>query len=223
VGNDQLKALYQSREQIAGEIADWQQRKELIDGRLPHWQQLTALLTHAADLPIAAELEGEVHAICQHRRLLDNPDPVPALVNRLTGVLRATLNETHTACTTAHEAGLINLEASAAWQTLSPERRYDTLSRCSVREVPKIAVGSTEEILDTLHRTKLCELQNLCDALPTRFSNALAAAAKLLEPKAQPVNLPSATIKDDGDLRSWLTEAEERIRKKLKDGPVIVQ
>ena len=83
-------------------------------------------------------------------------------------------------------------------------------------------MGTTEEILDTLRQTKLSELQALSDALPTRFGKALNAAAKLLEPKAQHVSLPSATIKNEDDLTSWLRTTEETIREKLKDGPVIV-
>ena len=50
----------------------------------------------------------------------------------------------------------------------------------------------------TLGETKLQEWATLCDAIPTRFSQALAEAAKRLEPKAQQVKLPSGTIKTDG-------------------------
>ena len=64
--------------------------------------------------------------------------------------------------------------------------------------------------------------RNLCDALPTRFSNALAAAAKLLEPKAQYIKLTGGTIKNEDDLKSWLSTTEQHIREKLKDGPVIL-
>ena len=83
-------------------------------------------------------------------------------------------------------------------------------------------MGTTEEVLDTLRHTRLSELRAIGDALPTRFGKAASAAAKLLEPKAQPVSLPGGTIKDDEDLKSWLAEAEDRIREKLKDGPVIL-
>ena len=88
--------------------------------------------------------------------------------------------------------------------------------------LPAIAVGTTEEVLDTLRHTKLSELRAICDALPTRFSNAAAAAAKLLEPKAQHVALPSGTIKNEDELKAWLKAAEDRIRTELKDGPVIL-
>jgi hypothetical protein len=85
-----------------------------------------------------------------------------------------------------------------------------------------IAVGTTEEVLASLQKTKVSELQAMCDALPTRFSNAVAAAAKVLEPNAQQVKLPGGTIKNEDDLRNWLTAVEAEIRAKLKGGPVIV-
>ena len=70
--------------------------------------------------------------------------------------------------------------------------------------------------------TRLKEWKTLGDALPTRFGQALAAAARLLEPKAQTVKLTGGTIKNEEDLRGWLTAAEKQIREKLKDGPVIL-
>jgi hypothetical protein len=171
---------------------------------------------------VAAEVQGEVKAIEEHRRLLDEPDPVPGLVNKLTEALRKALNEAHTACTAAHEKGLESLEANVTWQKLKPEQRYEILSKNGVRQMPTIAVGTTDEVLATVQKTKVSELQAIRDALPTRFSNAAAAAAKLLEPQAQHVSLPGGTIKNEDDLQTWLSLAEEHIRGKLKEGPVIV-
>ncbi|HUY31817.1 MAG TPA: VTT domain-containing protein [Pirellulales bacterium] len=42
------------------------------------------------------------------------------------------------------------------------------------------------------------------------------------EPKAQHVSLPGGTIKNEDDLKSWLASAENKIREKLREGPVIV-
>jgi hypothetical protein len=184
--------------------------------------QLTALLNHAAELAVAAEVQPDVKAIEQNRSLLSNPDPVLGLVAKLADALRDALNQAQAACVASHEAGLNGLDASPTWQKLAPQQRYDILSDYSVRQVPEIAVGTPEEILSTLRQTKLSELRALSDALPTRFAKALNAAAKLLEPKAQPVTLPGGTISNDDDLKKWLTEVEEKIRNKLQDGPVIV-
>ena len=222
VGNDQLKTIYENKDRLTKEIADWQNRQELIGKREPHWKQLTSLLANAADLPVATEVQAEVKAIVDHRRLLDNPDPLPGMVDKLTEALRKALNEAHSACTAAHEKGMDGLDTNVTWGKLSPEQRYEILSKNGVRQMPTIAVGTTEEVLATLQKTKVSELQAICDALPTRFSNAVAAAAKLLEPKAQQVSLPTGTIKNEDELKSWLGTAEKKIRDKLKDGPVIV-
>jgi hypothetical protein len=222
VGNDQLKVVFENKDRLTQEIADWQKRRDLIRKREPHWKQLTALLAHAADLPVAAQVQAEVKAIEDHRGLLDNPDPVPGMVDKLTEAVRKALNEGQAACTAAHDKGMDGLEANGAWGKLRPDQRSEILSKNGVAKMPVIAVGTTDEVLATLQKTKVSELQAIRDALPTRFSNALAAAAQVLEPQAQPVRLPGATIKNEDDLQTWLSLAEKQIREKLKDGPVIV-
>jgi hypothetical protein len=222
VGNDQLMAILDLKVKLEREIADWQGQREVIQKRLPKWNQLISLLSNASELAEAKEVQPEVDAILEHRSLLANPDPVPGLITILTNALRKEINAAHAACIESHESGLTNLEASSDWQKLSPPQRYDLLTANSVREVPEVAVGTTEEILETLHRIKLTELKALSDALPTRFNKVLAAAARLLEPKAQHVSLPSGTLKNEQDLKNWMGEAENKIREKLKDGPVIV-
>ncbi len=222
VGNDQLKAIYDSKDQLARQIAEWQNRRDLIQQRLPRWNQLAALLKFAAELPIAAEIQPEVAAIEQNRGLLANPDPVPSMVEKLTGALRTALNGAHERISTEHESRLTTLEATPAWKQLEPEQRYAILDRHGIRVLPTIAVGTTDEVLETLRHTKLSELRAIGDALPTRFGNAAAAVAKLLEPKARHVELPGGTIKNEDELKAWLRAAEDRIRTGLKDGPVIL-
>ena len=224
VGNEQLKSIHENKEQLTKQITDWQRDHVLIQERFPRWTQLAALLKFAADLPVAAEVQPEVTAIEQHRKLLANPDPVPGMVEKLTSALRAALNETHGKFSADYAARLTTLTESPTWKQIAQEQRHEILGAngIRIRMLPTIAVGTTEEVLDTLRHTKLSELRALGDALPTRFNNAATTAAKLLEPKAQHVQLPRGTIKTDDDLKAWLTEAEDRIRKKLKEGPVIL-
>jgi hypothetical protein len=222
VGNEQLKAIYDSKDQLTKQIADWQRDRELIEQRSSRWSQLVSLLKFAADLPVAAEVQPEVTVIEQQRKLLANPDPVPGMVEKLTSALRTALNEAHAKFSVDYDARLATLTESPTWTQITQPQRHEILGVNGIRVMPTIAVSTTEEVLDTLRHTKLSELRAMSDALPTRFQNAAAAAAKLLEPKAQHVHLPGGTIKNDDDLKSWLTEAEECIRSKLKDGPVII-
>jgi len=222
VGNDQLKAIHENKDVQAKQIADWQRDRDLIQQRLPLWRQLTAIVKFAGDLPVAAEVQPEVAAIEQHRKLLANPDPVPGMVEKLTSVLRLALNEAHGKFSADYDRRKAALVAMPAWKQITQPQRYEILSANDIRVLPTIAVGTTEEVLDTLRHTGLSELRTMSDALPTRFNNAATAAAKLLEPKAQHVQLPGGTIKNEVDLSSWLGNVEQAIRDKLKDGPVIV-
>jgi hypothetical protein len=221
-GNDQLKAIHENKDQLARQIADWQRDRDLIGQRLPRWQQLVALLKFAANLPVAATVQPEVAAIEQQRKLLANPDPVPGMVERLTDALRAALNEAHARFSADYEARMTALAESPTWNQITQPQRYEILGASGIREMPKIAVGTTEEVLDTLRHTKLSELRAIHDALPTRFQNAAAAAAKLLEPKAQYISLPGGTIQNEADLQAWLDDVKARVLAKLKDGPVIL-
>jgi hypothetical protein len=222
VGNDQLKAIFDIKDQLTRQITDWRRDRDLIEERLPKWNQLVALLKFAADLPVAAEIQPEISAIEKDRKLLANPDPVPGILEKLTTALRTALNEAHAKFSADYKLRLDALTESPTWKQITQPQRHEIVGANGIREMPKIAVGTTEEILDTLRHTKLSELRAMSDALPTRFQNAAAAAAKLLEPKAQHVSLPGGTIKNEDELRSWLAEAEDCIREKLKDGPVIL-
>jgi len=222
VGNDQLRAIFGAKDQLAQQIIDWQKCRDEIGERLPRWQQCVALLKFANDLPVAADVQPEVTAIENQRGLLSNPDPVPGMVEKLTTALRSALNEAYSKFSEDYETRLTALTESPTWKQIEQPQRHSILGACGIREMPKVAVGTTEEILDTLRQTKLSELVAISDALPTRFNNAAAAAAKLLEPEAQEVSLPGGTIKNEDDLKAWLKEVEQRIREKMKVGLVIV-
>ena len=88
--------------------------------------------------------------------------------------------------------------------------------------IPDIAVGTTEEILQTLNRTKPSELHAVADALPSRFAATVTDLAKMLEPKAHSVSLPGGTIKTETDLQACFEEVKAHVLPKLKDGPVIL-
>ena len=210
VGNDQLKAILERKDQLVQEIKDWQKRAESIAERRPRWEALQALLEHAGTHPEAAAVRTEAEAIEEHRGLLNDPDPVPGMVEALTHSLRSALNAAYARCQVLQKEGSSSLSASDTWNRLTAEDRDDLSRQYQLDHLPGIKVGSTDEVLATLGATKLQEWGTLCDAIPTRFSQALAAAAKRLEPKAQQVKLPSVTIKNEDDLKTWLATVEAR-------------
>jgi hypothetical protein len=94
--------------------------------------------------------------------------------------------------------------------------------QAALDETVAVDVTTPERILDELERCSLSQWADRTQALKGRFEQARLEAAKLLEPKVQRVDLPRRTLKDEAELATWLEEAEERIRGKLSDGPVMV-
>ena len=88
--------------------------------------------------------------------------------------------------------------------------------------MPKVKVGTEEELLTSLQTRNIGDWTTLADALPQRFNNAMLAAAKALEPKAVPVTLPSATIRNKEEMEAWLGKARDEISTKLEQGPVVI-
>jgi len=105
---------------------------------------------------------------------------------------------------------------------LAPEQQAEILNRQGISGVPAIRVGTEQELLSSLAEISLESWATRCDALPQRFAKALEDAAKLLEPKAVRVTLPSATIRNEEELRAWLDQVETKLRDQLGTGPVIV-
>lgn len=222
VGNDQLKAIYDQREDLKKQAAAWKERGEQIAKREPAWRTLRELWMHAADLPVYGEVQGEIEAIDKGRKLLADPDPVPGLGGKLTQALRDALNAVHGECAQRFQAGNDLLAASPTWEKVPPAAKTKLLVGHQVADLADVAVGTTDEVLETLRTTRLKEWRNLRDALPTRFDQVLKDAARLLEPKAQYVTLTSTTIRNETELADWLQAAEQQIKAKLKEGPVIV-
>jgi hypothetical protein len=221
-GNDQLKAIFDQRDDLKKQAAQWKERSEMIARREPPWRTLKELRDHAGDLPVYGEVKAEIDAIESGRQLLADPDPVPAVSARLTQALRDALNTVYADCSARFKAGNDQLAASPVWEKTSASDKSRLLLKHQVADLVDISVGTTEEVLHSLRSTRLKEWRNLRDALPTRFAQLLQDAAKLLEPKAQHISLPSATIKSEAELSEWLAAVEQQIKARLKEGPVIV-
>jgi uncharacterized protein YigA (DUF484 family) len=132
------------------------------------------------------------------------------------------LQRAREAYATLHQQEKEHLAATEIWKRLAPEQQAEILNRQGVAGVPAIRVGTEQELLASLVEISLESWATRRDALPQRFAKALEEAAKLLEPKAVRVTLPSATIRNEEELRAWLAEVEAKLREQLGRGPVIL-
>jgi hypothetical protein len=221
-GNEQLVAIHEAREELSKWKADWSKRADLIAKRYPRWLALERLAAQARALPVAAEVTPQVEALRTNRALFNDPDPVVPLVSKLTQALRDALQQAREAYATLHQREQAWLASAEIWKRLPPEQQAEILNRQGIVGVPEIRVGTEQELLTSLAEISLESWATRRDALPQRFAKALEEAARLIEPKAVRVSLPSATIRTEGDLRVWLGEVEAKLRAQLDRGPVIV-
>jgi hypothetical protein len=221
-GNAQLLQIHEQRDDLSAKLAAWKKNADAIGKRWPHWTRLLELQDFARGLSEADASAKSIAAITSGRALLVDPDPVPDLTKQLTTVLRVVLGKLQDDLIAAFKAGEDKLAASPVWGRLSDEQRASLASTHHLAPPAKAAIGTDDEILDALSMRKLPDRRNLLDAVPQRFTRALDEAARLLEPKAQRVELPQTTIHNGTELEQWLTAVRAQIEEGLKNGPVML-
>jgi len=140
---------------------------------------------NAADLPIAREVEAEVKAIVDHRRRSTIPIRCQP-GEQADGSVRKALNEAH-ALAPRTQKGMDGLETHTTWKS-QPDQRYEILPSTASARYPQ-CVGTTRRSWPRFRKRRY-ELRAICDALTTVLTRAYIGG-EVLEPKAQPVSLPS--------------------------------
>ncbi|MGO1660004.1 MAG: BREX system P-loop protein BrxC [Marinobacter sp.] len=224
-GNEQLLALYNCREQLVQSIEHWEKLAEQLQQRWPSWMVLKRLVNHASALADAEVYRAQVDTIEQQRQLLEEPDPINPLITSLTQSLREALNTLNQDYQARHEQGMKRLEADGNWKQLEPEQRNQLLSeqKLTLADQPKVAVQSTEEVLNTLDQCSLGMFADRVAALPSRFDNVAVAAAELCEPEIQFVSVPRRTLKTEADVDAWAEEVKDQLKTALEKGPISVK
>ncbi len=221
-GNAQLLQIHAKKGELEGCITVWKKVTDGITKRLAPWERLQEFDRYATGLPHATDWAESIVAITTNRSLLADPDPVPPILQKVTKALRDEVTKLQNDLAAAFRLGEAQLMKSDVWKRLSAEQRQDLTTRFHLTPPDSLPVGTEQEILAALRVSSLSERRNLLDAVPQRFSRVLEEAARLLEPKAMRVLLPSATIKNEAELDAWLADVREQVAEKLKDGPVIL-
>jgi len=221
-GNEQLAAILENKEELLEQLATWKTAGERAADRVPRWTMLQRLLTHSAPLPVHEEVRPELQAVLAQRSLLSDPDPVPPLVSRTAEALRKALNGAHADHTRVFGEKLSALEKSETWRQLAPEKQQEILGRHGLAAPAPLQVGSDAQLLASLDAVSLQAWADRTAALSERFRLALEDAVRELQPKAQSVRLPAATVATPEELDAYLEAAKKLVRSALKKGPVIL-
>ena len=221
-GNDQLAALVKDRTTLLDVVQAWALAAQRINDRMPRWRKLETLAHHARDLLVAEEIAPQIESILAQRQLIDDPDVVAPLCERITAELRTALKEVVSTHRASFETQLKALEESATWQQVSVTDRARILAEQQLEAPREVSAGTEDEVARALSETSLRDWKLRTDAHSDRFARALEAAAKLLVPKARKVSLPHATLSTEADLDVWLSDVRARLMSDLENGPVIL-
>ena len=224
-GNEQLLAIYNSRDELTAAVDSWTELAEFIDKRWPSWTTLKRLASFTNGIQDADVILAQVSHIERERQLLEVPDPIAPLVANLTQLLRDELNRLDKEYQVCHDKGMARLKVDENWQKLEPEQRNTLLAsqKLTLADQPKVALGSTDEILQTLAQTNLSMFSDRVAAMPGRFDRVALAAAELCVPEAQLISVPRRTIKTEADIDAWVTDVKQRLTTALQNGPIILQ
>lgn len=197
-------------------------RRDGIAKRLPAWEQLQRLIAHARGRVDLATLEAEAKAVCDQRLLLQDPDPVAPLRDAATQALRDALNDLAARAGDAFAKGEACLAADPLWAKLDATDQSAVRAQYQVVAAPTVKAGSASEVLHALDARSLDGWATLIDAIPTRFAQCLAEAARRSIPTAKRIALPGRTLSSPAELDAWLDELRALLAPKLAEHPVIV-
>ncbi len=224
-GNERLGALLREHDGLVGWIEQWGVMSRRAEARMPSWDLAVAFRGHAAGLPVADEVGGELDAVAEQRSLLDEMDPVAPCVAKLAGALREELGRLRDGLDRAVAEAVRRLEADAGWSALDEPERHAVLTDVRLVEPDPLAVETDEALLRELDARSLAAWQAETAAVPDREASALAAAAERLGEGREPIAVAvrRATLTDEDDVRRWLDEHERKLMEAVKKGTVVVR
>ncbi|PKN46154.1 MAG: BREX system P-loop protein BrxC [Deltaproteobacteria bacterium HGW-Deltaproteobacteria-17] len=225
-GNEQLVELAAAHDELVAWIDTQQALAGKIGQKLPGWEQLRRLQQHAKTLPQTVGITESMQGIEARRALLDEPDPVAALLLQLTQVLRTALNELFAKYQEEFDRVQAQLADDPNWRQLT-EAQQDELREAHSLSEDRLAppeVGDSARVLATLDRLPLSTFSAQVAALAGRCDAVRMAAAKLCEPEVQVVTLNRKSIRSAAELDAWLNATRIQVQEVLEKGhPVMLK
>lgn len=211
-GNARLLQLVHEASDLKEKYTRWSHQAALVQERLPSWELLNQLQNYGAGKEME-EIVQQSEAIRQDRLLLEDPDPIAPLLQKLTSLLKAKLKEAKSGYLTIYEERMKALQADDYFGQLTPEQKHGILKRHQLLVKPELIDHDPRGLANSLSKVSLEAWQTKMDALPSQFDNAVSDAVKLLEPKAQDFSLPRKTLTTADEIDTYV----ETLRTQLKD------
>ena len=200
---------------LAAAYKTWTASRQAIAARLPAYRTAQRLVEGGAHGQAPA-MAG-IHA---HRRLLDEPDPVPPLRQDAAAELRSTLNAAYAAYGAALHKAEADLRTDPAWQALDPADKHAIRAANGLLPEPPPPVASPEDIVQSLAMRGVAARAALTRGLPAGVLAALDEAAERALPEVQSVTLPVPGTLADAAAEAWLGVVRSALGDALLRGPV---
>ncbi len=222
-GNEQLLAVFNQQEALREAIDTWEGQAKRIEKRWPAWEKLKDLLRHAGNLKEAEEARQQAEAIQKQRLLLADPDPIQPLLKTLEEALRNALMAQQKQFADELKRKAAELANDGSWEQLAEDERTVISGQCGIVDVPKLRLGTHQELVAALDQNPLAVWRDRIDALPGRFDRARELAARSLEPETQIVEVPRRTLHSVEEVDAWMKDVEAQLKHGLGKGPVMVR
>ena len=222
-GNEQLLSIYENRNKLENLIEEYTMLKENIKSRIVNWNKFEQMMSLVSDEEVFSDIKEQARAIKEERQLLHDPDMIVPLLKSLENTLRTTINEKYSKYASVYGHLNERLDNNEAWNRLSEEKRGIFLNQNDLSKIQPLALGSYEELLNTVKQYPIKSWTDKEAALEAKFQRATEMAIKELEPKSQMVDFPSRTLKTEEDINSWIEEVRDQLKGKLVDGPIYVR
>jgi hypothetical protein len=225
-GNRRVKRTAMHKPQLDKLFRDWSERKQKVAGRLTRWRQIERMLAHAGTLDAAASVREQVQAIRDNRALLEEPDPVRSLYDRLSTLLRERVSALHAEFEETRFRGHHELFRLPEWDRVSEDLQDRLLRQHQMLPHHQPDVSTDDKLLAALDQLPLSTLVAARDAIPQRVARIREEVVRSLRPEAVSVTLPRRTLHSPEEVDAWLRDVEELLKREMsQDGttrPVIV-
>ena len=221
-GNQRLRALADDHTELRDSLTRWQAADQQREKREAEWQQLQRLLRHANGMPVAATSEAAGAAIRDGRQLLDEPDPLAPLLQKLTTALRVEVIQHAERLANDQRASIAELEAWDEWAKLDPSDRDALLAATRLTPTTPPDVSTDTKLLEVLDTTPLSAWQDRISLVPSRSDQARQQALEKLQPESVRVALPPVTITGADDLAAYLDDVRSHVQPHLDAGKTVI-
>lgn len=219
-GNELLTELVRNEDKLNNDIHEYSEKKRLVETRKRLWSELVELNRHAQLLPQAEEIVKQIKGVENNRSLLQKADPVSPLKSEIAGLLRKVIKDYSEALATEFKRTSDELKRNPIWAQLKEEQRKEILADKGLLPSEKEDVSTDERLVACLNARPLASRQHEVAAVSGRTQQALEAAARLLEPEIRTIHLPAATLRNEKEVKEWVTKQEGYLVSEVKKGPI---